>query len=302
MKSLREGVLNMKKYRLLWLAALIIALCVGCGRAETAQSDTVLATTYPVYYLTSSILSGEAGTVPGVTVEEMISESVSCLHDYTLTTTQMKLVDRADLVICSGAGLEDFMESALSGVPAENLVDSSQGIELIDDDPHIWLDPERFAQQGENIAQALAERYPDQAEIIQANAAALTETLRGLKTQWAERFQALSSREIITFHDGFTYLADAFDLTILAAIEEEEGAEASASELKEVCNLVETHKISTVFGEVNGSTNALEIVCRETGARSDTLSMLMSGDLADQADGYLTGLTENLEKLEAALQ
>jgi zinc transport system substrate-binding protein len=294
----------MKKYRFLLAVAFLLAILTGCGSSQgtEAQGETILATTYPVYYLTTHILSGAAGTVEGVTVEEMITEPVSCLHDYTLTTTQMKLVDRADLVILSGAGLEDFMASALSGIPAENLVDSSQDIARIDDDPHIWMAPARFAQQGENIAQALAARYPDQAAVIAENTDALVTELMDLKAQWTQRFQKLDSREIITFHDGFTYLADAFDLTILAAIEEEEGAEASAAELKMVCDLVETHEISTVFGETNGSTNALGIVCRETGARSDTLSMLMSGNLADQTDGYLTGMTQNLEKLEEALE
>ena len=40
--------------------------------------------------------------------------------------------------------------------------------------------------------------------------------------------ESLSCRELITFHDGFSYFADAFDLTILRAMEEEAGSEASA--------------------------------------------------------------------------
>jgi zinc transport system substrate-binding protein len=284
-------------------AVLILGMLSGCGSSENsgaAQGDTVLATTYPMYYLTSCLLDGEAGQVPGVTAQVMISEQVSCLHDYTLTTQQMKKIEQADLVVLSGAGLEDFMASALSSVPTENLVDSSAGIELIDDDPHIWLDPERFAGQAENIALALMERYPDQAEIIRGNADALEQQLLSLKTELKTALSDLSCRELVTFHDGFTYLADAFDLTILAAIEEEEGAEASAAELKEIIELVEEHDLPAVFGERNGSTNALEIVSRETGVKTGILDMLMSGD--NDLDAYRAGMQENITVIGDALR
>jgi zinc transport system substrate-binding protein len=230
----------------------------------------------------------------------MVTEQVSCLHDYTLTTTQMKKLEQADLVVLSGAGLEDFMDSALGGVPAEDLVDSSEGIALIDGDPHIWLDPERFSQQAENIALALMERYPDQAETIRGNADALEQQLLSLKTELNTALSDISCREIVTFHDGFTYLADAFDLTILAAIEEEEGAEASAAELKEIIDLVESYQLSAVFGERNGSTNALEIVSRETGVKTGVLDMLMSGD--NGPDAYVTGMRENITVIGDALR
>jgi zinc transport system substrate-binding protein len=245
-------------------------------------------------------LGGEAGQVSGVTVQEMVTEQVSCLHDYTLTTTQMKKLEQADLVVLSGAGLEDFMDSALSGVPEEDLVDSSEGIRLIDGDPHVWLDPERFSQQAENIALALIERYPDQAEIIRGNADTLEQQLLSLKTELKTALSDISCRELVTFHDGFTYLADAFDLTILAAIEEEEGAEASAAELKELIGLVEDHQLPAVFGERNGSTNALEIVSRETGVKTGILDMLMSGDNA--LDAYVTGMQENITVIGDALR
>jgi zinc transport system substrate-binding protein len=284
-------------------AVLLLGMLSGCGsseNSEAAQGDTVLATTYPIYYLTSCLLDGEAGQVSGVTVQEMVTEQVSCLHDYTLTTTQMKKLEQADLVVLSGAGLEDFMDSALSSVPEEDLVDSSEGIALIDDDPHIWLDPERFSQQAENIALALIERYPDQAETIRGNADALEQQLLSLKTELKTALSDISCREIVTFHDGFTYLADAFDLKILAAIEEEEGAEASAAELKEIIDLVESCQLPAVFGERNGSTNALEIVSRETGVKTGILDMLMSGD--NQLGAYVTGMQENITVIGDALR
>lgn len=282
----------MKYLKQLLLLSMTLVLLAGCGGGGSGenQDDTVLATTYPMYWLCTNLLEN----TQGIQVEALITEQVSCLHDYTLTTTQMRSIEGADLVVLSGAGLEHFMESALSSVSQDKLVDSSVGIELIDNDPHIWLDPDRYAQQAENVGAVLAEKYPDQAQTIQENTLRFTQELRALKeTLNGELLNASVERNIITFHDGFTYFADAFGLNILAAIEEEEGAEPSAAEIREICQLVEEYGLNRVFVEVNGSTAAAEIISEETGVTYCPLSTIMS----DVAGGYQAAMEENIQQL-----
>lgn len=186
------------------------------------------------------------------------------------------------------------MESALSSVSSDRLVDSSVGIELIDDDPHIWLDPDRYAQQAENVGAALEGKYPEQAETIQENTRRFAQELRDLKKALNEELQAASvETNIITFHDGFAYFADAFGLTILAAIEEEEGAEPSAQELNEICKLVEEYGLETVFVEVNGSAAAADIIAQETGVSYRPISTIMS----EVEGGYQAAMKENIQQL-----
>lgn len=282
----------MKYCKRLLLLAVTLALLVGCGngnRTDT-QDDSVLATTYPMYWLCTNLLEN----TQGIQVEALITEQVSCLHDYTLTTTQMRLIEGADLIVLSGADLEHFMESALSSVSSDRLVDSSVGIELIDDDPHIWLDPDRYAQQAENVGAALEGKYPEQAETIQENTRRFAQELRDLKKALNEELQAASvETNIITFHDGFAYFADAFGLTILAAIEEEEGAEPSAQELNEICKLVEEYGLETVFVEVNGSAAAADIIAQETGVSYRPISTIMS----EVEGGYQAAMKENIQQL-----
>lgn len=282
----------MRYLKRLLLLTMTLALLVGCGSENIAenQEDTILATTYPMYWLCTNLLEN----TQGIQVEALITEQVSCLHDYTLTTTQMRSIEGADLVVLSGAGLEHFMESALSSVSQDKQVDSSVSIELIDDDPHIWLDPERYAQQAENVGAALEEKYPEQANTIQENTLRFTQELRELKETLNRELQNASvDKNIITFHDGFTYFADAFGLNILAAIEEEEGAEPSAAEIREICQLVEEYGLNRVFVEVNGSTAAAEIISEETGVTYCPLSTIMS----DVAGGYQAAMEENIQQL-----
>ena len=128
-------------------AVMALSMLSGCGSAENSASsgdDLLLATTQPMYELTQEIIA----EATGITVEAMIQDQVSCLHDYTITTDQMKKIERSEMVILSGAGLEDFMASSLSGKDAADVIDSSEGVDLLDDDPHIWLDPRRLPGRG----------------------------------------------------------------------------------------------------------------------------------------------------------
>jgi zinc transport system substrate-binding protein len=106
----------------------------------------------------------------------------------------------------------------------------------------------------------------------------------------------LSSRQILTFHDGFAYLAHAFDIEIVEAIEEESGAEASAKELIHLIEEVRHHDIRAIFLETNGSGSAASIIAAETGASLGTLSMAMSGD------DYFAAMYANIDALKEALK
>ena len=102
---------------------LLIALLLLSGCTAPAQEADIAATTLPVYEFTSRLCEGT-----GLTVTRLITESVSCLHDYSLSVRQVKAVETADTVVLSGAGLEEFMEDLLEG---RDVIDASAGIELL---------------------------------------------------------------------------------------------------------------------------------------------------------------------------
>lgn len=276
------------------MGAVLLALCLltGCGKGR-AEKNGVAATTGPVAQFAQVITEGT-----GVPVTQVITDSVSCLHDYSLSVGQMEAIAKSQVVLISGAGLEDFMDSALAA--AGTVVDCAQGVDLLPGedggDPHIWLDPDRAAQMAENIVQGLSTAYPAQAEIFRTNGDALIQRLADLAAYGQTQLSDLSCRELITFHDGFAYLADAFDLEILAAMEEESGSEVSAKDLVSLIQLVEDHRLPAVFTEVNGSTAAASILQAETGAACASLDMAMGGT------DYFEAMTHNIDTLKEALQ
>ena len=150
--------------------------------------------------------------------------------------------------------------------------------------------------QAENICAGLSREYPEFSELFERNLALLLTDLQTLEDYGKEQLSELDSREILTFHDGFAYLADAFGIEIVEAIEEESGAEASAKELIHLIEEGRLHDIAAIFVETNGSGSAASIIAAETGAALGTLSMAMSGD------GYFTAMYENIDSLKEALK
>ena len=305
----------MKHIYLAGLGACILLLS-SCGAAGAEEPDlpTVAATTWPVYCFASAVAEG----VDSIQVIPVVNQPMSCLHDYTLTVADMKALDRAGLILENGVGMEDFMADAVAAARTP-VVDCSAGVELrhVDEDeedhdhahaghdhgsedPHIWMDPERAAVMTDNIAQALAQWDPEHAERYYANAAAAGEELEALARRGREKLAGLTERELITFHDGFGYFADAFDLHILRAIEEEEGSETSAREFKELVELIVAYEIPAVFTEVNGSDATARALSRETGVASVPLTMVMSGE-GSGLEPYLDAMEGNIDTILEAL-
>ena len=278
----------MKRILCLLLAlTMLTGMLSGCVAAPAVDypGDMLLATTYPVYSLCRQITEGLEPSE--LTVDLMVTEQVSCLHDYNLTTTQMKKLEKADLVVINGADMEHFMESALESVSEDRVVDSSAGIDLLpgeepgEPDPHIWLDPERYAVQCENITSALITAYPQHEALFRENADRCIDSLLDFKTNAKLQLASLPTRDLITFHDGFQYFAEAFDLNLLAAVEMEDGAAPSAREIKEICELVREHNVPAIFEEQYANETAhisAGTVASEAPCGLGTLNMFMGAD------------------------
>lgn len=320
----------MKKRLLpLLLALALLAGCAGpTGDSSSPKDDntlTVVTTTYPLYLLASALTRG----VDGAAVLRLDTGSASCLHDYTLSVNDMKKLAQADVIALNGAELEEFMDDALDSSSALP-IDCSRNVTLLpaldshdveedhdhdhddhdhdhdhddhdhdhgDTDPHIWMDPQRYAQMAEALAAGLTQADPDHAGAYEAALNDVTARLRDwdadLRALFDEaRQKGLDLSGLITFHDGFQYFAAAYGLPLLASIEEEAGSEASAKEIMEITEEVHHHHIPVIFTEVNGSDATAQAIARETGCAVAQLTMLMDGP-DDGLENYYHGLRQN---------
>ena len=297
----------MKKTSLICILTALLVLLVlpFCGRpAEEEPRLTVVCTTYPIYLFASSL----AENVDGVAVERLDTGTTSCLHDYTLSMADMKKIEGADVIALNGAGLEEFLEDALAASDAQ-VIDCSQGVELLENlshhhdedeedehghdhghwDPHYWMDPANARIMADNLRGGMVLADPDHTAEYENNAIKTEKILLHVEEEaraLLEQYLPQGVPGLITFHDGFQYFAKAFDLPLLAAIEEEAGSEASAHEIVEITELVREYDIPVIFTEVNGSDATAKAISRETGCRVARLTMIMDGpDASDPEFG-----------------
>ena len=299
----------MKKSMLSALLAFALAVCSGCA-AEKAAGKTIVTSFYPMYVFTQNVVRD----VPGVRVVNMASESAGCLHDYQLQTRDMITLEGADALVINGGGMEQFMDKVIAQRPELPVINASDGIEMLcgEDDhdghdhdhgvynAHVWLDPALAMRQVQNIADGLAAVDSENAEAYQRNAAAYKARLQALHAELSAQLAPLAGSAIVTFHEAFTYFADAYGLVVAGVIANDAGEEPSTRQIAATCDLVKQYQVKALFVEPQYPTKSAETIARETGAKVFTLDPVVSGD--GSPESYENAMRENARVLTEALE
>lgn len=281
--------------------ALVIAVfAVFSGTIVQAAPLRVVTSFYPVYVATLNVADG----VEGVEISNLTSPHIGCLHDYQLTAGDARKLADADLLLANGAGMEPFLEKVARQSPGLRVVEVSEGIPLMDGNPHVWVSFEGARRQAANIAEVLAAVSPDRAEAFRANARAYAGKLSALEKTMRDALAPYAGTPIVTFHEAFPYFARDFRLEIAGVIESEPGTEPSARELADTIKLVRARGVKALFGEPQFSDRSAQVIARETGTRVYQLDPVVTGPSApDEArDAYLRAMKSNLAVLQEALR
>lgn len=296
------------------LLALLLMVTAGCAAQEgTAEEKLIVTSFYPMYVFTQNVAAG----VEGVRVENMAQQSVGCLHDYQLQTRDMAMIEEADVLVINGGGMEQFMDKVTAQRADLPVIDASEGISMLASgedahdheeghdhegevlNAHVWLDPALAAVQVQNIASGLAAADPQNAQAYQANAQAYVERILAMNEEIAAQLAPFAGSEIITFHEAFTYFADAYGLVVAGVIANEPGEEPSTRQIAQTCDLVRELGVKALFVEPQYPQQAAETIARETGAAIYTLDPAVSGD--GTPGSYETIMRANAQVLTEAL-
>ena len=311
--SLQEVIiLSIKSILLCLITATCLAL-TGCGSntANTSADNAgkkdgsvrIVTTFYPMYIDAINIAKG----IDGVSVTNMTKPQTGCLHDYQLTTEDMKTLEKADILIANGAGMESFLDKVIKGQKKLTIIDASQNMELLETDgeknPHLWLSVTANIQQVKNITEQLKKADPKHANTYQANADIYIQKLEALKTEMHNTLDKVPHKDIVTFHEAFPYFAKEFGLNIIAVVEREPGSEPTPNELQAVIQQIKPLSSKVLFTEPQYAPSAAQTIARETGAKIFTLDPVVTGEsTADAMDAYLVTMRKNMATLKEALQ
>lgn len=104
----------------------------GYRQEATGQQkeDTLIVTSfYPIYIIAKNLTAG----IDGVHVQNLTPNQTGCLHDYQMTTGDMKLLERADVLLLNGGGMETFLERVAANLPNLSMIFSEEGIDFLDE-------------------------------------------------------------------------------------------------------------------------------------------------------------------------
>ncbi|MEU3820712.1 metal ABC transporter substrate-binding protein [Streptomyces sp. NPDC030392] len=168
-------------------------------------------------------------------------------------------------------------------------------------DPHIWLDPVKYAEVAKGVGDRLAKADPDNAATYEKNTDELVKKLGALDTSFREGLKNTTTRTFITTHSAFGYLAERYGLDQegIAGLDPE--SEPSPARVKELQQIAKKEKVTTVFFETLASDRTARTLAKDTGLKTDVLDPLEG--ITDRSKGadYLEVMRANLTALQKAL-
>ncbi|WP_030921022.1 metal ABC transporter substrate-binding protein [Streptomyces sp. NRRL B-24720] len=310
--------------RLIPTAAVAGAVALGltglsaCSTSDAAESKNgdkldVVASFYPMQFLAEEI----GGT--HVSVTTLTKPGVEP-HDLELSPRQIGGLGDADYILYL-KGIQPAVDDAIAQSGVRNSVDAAKLTTLEDHgtetggdehghahegegagaDPHIWLDPVKYAEVAKGVGKSLEKADPNHAADYRTNTVALVKKLDALNASYKAGLRTTTTKTFITTHSAFGYLAERYGLVQegIAGIDPE--AEPSPARIKDIHSIAEKSNATTVFFETLASDKTAKTVAADTGLKTDVLDPLEGITAKSKGDNYIEVMQSNLAALQKAL-
>ncbi len=257
---------------------------------------TVVTSFYPMYIAAENII----GACENVTLENLSEPQTGCLHDYQLTSEDMKLLSAADVFIINGGGIESFLSEVAEQYPDLTVINACENIGLSEDNAHAWMNMELYMEQVQAICDGLAEADAAHEDLYRQNAEEYIGKVESLRDEYSGMFTSLSGRPVVLFHEACEYLADDLGLEVAGMMDLDEERQVSAGEVADILSVIEEQQVSVVFAEELYGKDMGDTVEKEAGVTVVYLDTLTRGDY--DPDSYLDGMRTNLELIREAYE
>lgn len=242
-------------------------------------------------------------------------------HDWEPSTTDITGLERADVFIYNGAGMEHWAEDVTESLENKELlvVEASQGVKLHAEeehdheghshshggyDPHVWLAPHNAKLEMENIKNAFVQADPDNGAYYEANYDKWSKAAEELDRKYREALADFAGRQIVTAHEAYGYLCSAYGLEQVGIDGLSPDQEPNPKRMADIIDFVRENQIRAVFFEELSGSKTAETVAAETGIRLLALSPLegLSGEELEAGEDYFSVMEKNLEQLLLSLE
>jgi zinc transport system substrate-binding protein len=257
------------------------------SKSSGADNGTIVAAFYPLAYAAEQV-------DPKANVVNLTPAGAEP-HDLELKPSDVASVKNASVVLLMGRGFQPQLERAAESSSARvlSLLDTP-GLNRHGNDPHVWLDPLRYALLVQSIAKTLH---------AESAAARMVARLHALDRVYRAGLAHCDRHEIVTSHAAFGYLGERYGLKQIGVEGLNPEAEPAPGDLARVVDLVRKDGVTTVFAETLVSPKLAHTIARDTGAKSavlDPIEGLTPRAIAAGAN-YFTVMRANLAALRLGL-
>ncbi|MCR5580686.1 MAG: zinc ABC transporter substrate-binding protein [Pseudobutyrivibrio sp.] len=311
----------MKKSKYFFVLLMLISISVVCFcstffyvKNKESKEDAkllVMTSCNPVYLATINV----AGDIDGVTVTNLSQPTTGCLHDYTLTTEDMKNLSKADVLVVNGAGMEGYLDDVIAAYPNLPIIDASKGImdtisgslstveaakleRLVRDNSHMWMAEVVQEGQAYNIAKGLA--AIDSAHTKEyADAAKTYCSVIEQRVDKGSTAEALKGANVAILHEAFEYTAFSYGANVVAVMDLDEERQVSAGEVSEFIDAINDNDVQIVFAEYDYGNAMGKLITEQTDAKVVYLETLVHGDYSGL--DYITTINKNYALIDSVL-
>jgi len=313
-KNAKQQKDSMKTKTIFYIAIILFWCLFIIGMSFITRSNSnggqdkiqITASFYPVYFLSKEI-AGDKADVFNVT------PAGAEPHDYEPTAQDMAKMENSKMIVLNGGGLEAWADNVkqnfgnkavivVAGAGLTNKATIENGEQKTD--PHIWLDPVLVKEMANRILDGFIQIDPLNKDYYRTNAEALILRLENLDNEYRQGLADCKSRDIITSHSAFGYLAAAYGLNQVSVTGLSPDEEPSVQQLAEVAKFAKDNNIKYIFYESLISPKLSETIANEVGAKTLVLNPLegLSSEEVSQGKDYFTEMENNLSNLKTALE
>ncbi|MDP3767208.1 MAG: metal ABC transporter substrate-binding protein [Dehalococcoidia bacterium] len=295
-KRLRLGIISLAS-----AAAVVALVAAACGDNQEGSAGGPSAEKKLSAVATLEIFADMARQVGGERVEvSALLPPGADAHTYELPPNRVADIAEADVALMNGLGLEASTEDVIEENAGGLVVELAEGLPVIDDNPHLWLDARLAARYVERIRDAFVDLDPADRAEYEANASAYLDELGDLDHEFEGAIQSIppENRKLVTFHDAFPYLAERYGLEVVAVVVTSPGQEPSAADVAELTERLSAEDVPAVFREPQLNARILEQAADEAGVQ---VLELLSDSFNKDVASYVDLMRFNMEQLVRGL-
>ena len=263
------------------LVTLLLVGTLSCQSSTSGPGKSIVVT----YSVLGSIVKELVGDKATVTVS--IPNGLDP-HEWEPSAKDIEAINKADLVIENGLGLESGMGKTLqrarnSGVkfftasdyisvrhvgPGEGIPSGDPDQVIGAPDPHLWMDPIAV----KSIVSGLASELMKDLNLdVSSQALDLESRLDNLNAEVAAMVAAIpqEDRNLVTGHESMGYFAQRYGFELVGVIipSLSTQADVSAEDLAAVKKAIEDNHVKAIFTELGTSSAAAKTIGDETGVK-----------------------------------